>query len=76
MFFYICVFLGVGEKIILRNCLCQLGLGQLSRTLKRAIQFGTHIGKLANKKHFGSNRAANKSHAGSLTLTDCQNQTC
>eukprot|EP00210_Caulerpa_lentillifera_P000469 g452.t1 len=64
---------GVGEKIILRNCLCQLGLATLSKNLKRAIQFGTHIGKLANKKQFGSNRAANKSHAGTLTLTDRQN---
>lgn len=63
---------GVGEKIILREALRQLGLGALATKEKRAIQFGSHIGKLTNKRQFGSNRAANKQHAGSVSEWICQ----
>ena len=61
------MFAGVGDKIILRQALRELGLAALATKEKRAIQFGSHIGKLTNKRLFGSNRAANKQHAGSVS---------
>jgi len=66
---------GVGDKTILRAALRQLGLQALATKEKRAIQFGSQIGKMTNKQMFGSNRAANKHHAGSLNLSSRQNKT-
>jgi hypothetical protein len=51
---------GLGDKKVLRQALKQLGLPEASRRVKRAIQFGSRIGKLSNRREFGSNRAANK----------------
>ncbi|KAK9788308.1 hypothetical protein WJX73_010668 [Symbiochloris irregularis] len=59
---------GVGDKLVLRNLLRLLGLPRAAARVKRAIQFGTRLGKLANRRDFGSNRAANISHAGSVKL--------
>ena len=48
---------GVGDKRVLRELAARhLGLGDSSRLVKRAIQFGTGIAKLSNVEHFGSNR--------------------
>ena len=59
---------GVGDKRLLRAALKQLGLPRAAARVKRAIQFGTGIGKLSNIRAFGSNRAANTRNAGSLSL--------
>jgi len=59
---------GQGDKRILRQALQHLGLPQTADRVKRAIQFGSRIGKLSNRREFGSNRAANKLNAGSLSL--------
>lgn len=53
---------------VLREALRQLGLGTAAARAKRAIQFGSRIGKLSNRRDFGSNRAANKRNAGSVSL--------
>jgi hypothetical protein len=50
----------MGDKRVLRQALFRLGLPEASKRVKRAIQFGSRIGKLSNRKEFGSNRAANK----------------
>mmetsp|Transcript_29082 Transcript_29082/g.86108 ORF Transcript_29082/g.86108 Transcript_29082/m.86108 type:complete len:693 (-) Transcript_29082:89-2167(-) len=60
---------GLGDKRILRQALLRLGLPEASQRIKRAIQFGTRIGKLSNRREFGSNRAANRVNAGSLALS-------
>jgi asparagine synthetase B (glutamine-hydrolysing) len=39
-----------------------------ARRAKRAIQFGTRLGKLCNVRDFGSNRRANARSAGSVAL--------
>ena len=44
--------------------------------MKRAIQFGTRIGKLANRRDFGSNRAANARNAGSVRLAEIFPDSC
>lgn len=46
----------------------QLGMPQAAARVKRAIQFGSRIGVLSNRREFGSNRAANKAKAGSVAL--------
>lgn len=51
---------GVGDKHVLREALRQLGLPEAARRDKRAIQFGSRIGRLTNVRDFGSSRAANK----------------
>eukprot|EP01026_Neomeris_dumetosa_P042507 TRINITY_DN35465_c0_g1_i4.p1 TRINITY_DN35465_c0_g1~~TRINITY_DN35465_c0_g1_i4.p1 ORF type:complete len:179 (+),score=32.88 TRINITY_DN35465_c0_g1_i4:361-897(+) len=62
--------LGVGDKLILREMLYMLGLPEAASRVKRAIQFGTRIGTLFNKRDFGSNRAANLKSAGQVRLQD------
>lgn len=57
---------GVGDKRILRHLLASLGLPQAAGREKRAIQFGTRLANLSNRRDFGSNRKANKVQAGSL----------
>ena len=64
---YVCT--GTGDKRILRAALQQLGLPQAARRVKRAIQFGSRIGKLSNVREFGSNRAANLAAAGTVDLS-------
>ena len=61
---------GVGDKIILREALRLLGLSRAAARVKRAIQFGSRIGNAANRRDFGSNRAANASSAGSVQLVN------
>lgn len=59
---------GVGDKRVLRAALVRLGLPRAGARVKRAIQFGTRVAKLANCREFGSNRAANKASAGGVGL--------
>lgn len=59
---------GVGDKRIIREMAVLLGLPDAARRVKRAIQFGTRLAKLSNRRDFGSNRRANLSHAGSCTI--------
>ena len=61
---------GEGDKQLLRRALLMLGLPRASRRAKRAIQFGTRLGKLANVQAFGSNRTAEARHAGTMSLAD------
>jgi hypothetical protein len=63
-------FSGVGDKRILRHLLASLGLPQAASREKRAIQFGSKIGQLSNKRDYGSNRQANKRQAGSLKMVN------
>ena len=55
---------GIGDKRLLRAALRDLGLPRAAARVKRAIQFGSRLGKLSNVQHFGSNRGANARHAG------------
>lgn len=64
---------GQGDKRLLRAALIKLGLPRAAVRVKRAIQFGTGIGKLSNIRSFGSNRAANGKNAGSLNLNSVNN---
>jgi len=59
---------GMGDKLVLRECLRRLGLPRAAGRVKRAIQFGSSLGKQSNRRDFGSNRAANSRSAGSLRL--------
>uniref|UniRef100_A0A0D3DAN5 Glutamine amidotransferase type-2 domain-containing protein n=1 Tax=Brassica oleracea var. oleracea TaxID=109376 RepID=A0A0D3DAN5_BRAOL len=43
-----------------------LGLHEVAKMPKRAIQFGSRIARESNRKNFGSNRAANQASAGSV----------
>ncbi|MEW5303034.1 MAG: hypothetical protein WDW36_005766 [Sanguina aurantia] len=61
---------GTGDKQVLRHALTLLGLPEAAGRPKRAIQFGSRIGKLSNCRDFGSNTAANARNAGSVQLTD------
>ncbi|KAG2486956.1 hypothetical protein HYH03_014453 [Edaphochlamys debaryana] len=61
---------GTGDKALLRSALALLGLPEAAARVKRAIQFGSRIGKLANRRDFGSNRAANRRNAGSVAIQD------
>jgi asparagine synthetase B (glutamine-hydrolysing) len=49
---------GVGDKRILRLVAERLGLEHASGLVKRAIQFGSRISHLSDKKRFGSRRKA------------------
>ena len=60
---------GEGDKQLLRGALRQLGLPRAAKRVKRAIQFGTRLGKLANIQTFGSNRTAEARHAGAMKLS-------
>lgn len=61
---------GKGDKRVLRECLRQLGLPRAAAREKRAIQFGSRIGKHANVRDFGSGRRANAASAGSVALRE------
>ena len=62
--------LGVGDKAVLRGVAARLGLAEAATRHKRAIQFGSRIGRLSNVRDFGSNRAANRAKAGSIALPE------
>jgi len=49
---------GVGDKMILRIIAQRLGLKTASGLVKRAIQFGSRIAHVSDKKRFGSRRKA------------------
>lgn len=57
---------GKGDKKILRQVAKLLGLREVAKMPKRAIQFGSRIARESNRKNFGSNRAANQASAGSV----------
>ncbi|EFH51481.1 hypothetical protein ARALYDRAFT_484275 [Arabidopsis lyrata subsp. lyrata] len=57
---------GKGDKKILRQVAKLLGLHEVAKMPKRAIQFGSRIARESNRKNFGSNRAANQASAGSV----------
>ncbi|EOA23227.1 hypothetical protein CARUB_v10016858mg [Capsella rubella] len=57
---------GKGDKKILRQVAKLLGLQEVAKMPKRAIQFGSRIARESNRKNFGSNRAANQASAGSV----------
>uniref|UniRef100_A0A1J3E731 Asparagine synthetase domain-containing protein 1 n=1 Tax=Noccaea caerulescens TaxID=107243 RepID=A0A1J3E731_NOCCA len=57
---------GKGDKKILRQVAKMLGLHEVAKMPKRAIQFGSRIARESNRKNFGSNRAANQASAGSV----------
>ena len=48
---------GVGDKLILRALAFSLGLAKTSVEPKRAIQFGSRIAKLENKKEKAKDKA-------------------
>ena len=48
---------GIGEKILLRAVAYKLGLKKTSMHLKRAIQFGSRIAKLENRKEKATDKA-------------------
>ena len=58
--------LGQGDKALLRAVARRLGLQGAAGRVKRAIQFGSRIGKQSNVRDFGSNRAANRQKAGAV----------
>jgi hypothetical protein len=60
---------GTGGKVILRQALASLGLPLAAAREKRAIQFGSRIGKLSNMREFGSNRKANMMSAGQVHIS-------
>jgi hypothetical protein len=59
---------GEGDKQLLRQILRDMGLPRAASRVKRAIQFGTRLGKLANIRTFGTNRSTEARHAGTLAL--------
>jgi asparagine synthetase B (glutamine-hydrolysing) len=52
---------GIGDKRILRLLAQQIGLTTASTAIKRAIQFGSRISHVSDKRRFGSRRKANLS---------------
>ena len=48
---------GLGEKVLLRAVAYNLGLKKTSLHLKRAIQFGSRIAKLENRKEKATDKA-------------------
>ena len=48
---------GLGEKLILRLLAFKLGLVKTSREPKRAVQFGSRIAKMENRKEKGNQKA-------------------
>ncbi len=52
----------------MRRAVALLGLPEAAARVKRAIQFGSRIGKQHNRREFGSNRAANRQNAGGVAL--------
>ena len=61
---------GIGDKIILRNCLNRLGLKRTALRHKRALQFGSRLAKAANSSQFGGTKKANNRSAGSVKLAE------
>jgi hypothetical protein len=59
---------GEGDKQLLRHALREVGLPRAASRVKRAIQFGTRLGKLANIQAFGTNRSSQARHAGTMAL--------
>jgi hypothetical protein len=67
---------GTGDKVVLRQALASLGLPLAAAREKRAIQFGTRIGKLSNMREFGSNRKANMMSAGQVHINKLPKAAC
>lgn len=61
---------GAGDKRLLRAILRALGLPRAAGRPKRAIQFGSRLGRASNVRDWGSNRAANAAGAGGVRLRD------
>lgn len=59
---------GEGDKACLRAIARQLGLPKAAARVKRAVHFGTRIAKQRNVRDFGSNKAANKAHGGTVVI--------
>lgn len=59
---------GEGDKLVLRNAARLLGLFGCAERVKRAIQFGTGLGRLVGLRDHGSTRAARASGGGSRQL--------
>ena len=58
---------GEGDKRILRAGLRRLGLPRAAARVKRAIQFGSRIGTLVNKRDFKNSRAARGSGTAAIS---------
>jgi asparagine synthetase B (glutamine-hydrolysing) len=58
---------GVGDKRVLRDIARGIGLHNAAARVKRAIQFGSGLGKAANVQDFGSGRAANARGGGTCS---------